>query len=249
MTLAAVAEEAARAAGKALLDRWPDSRRVETKSSPTDPVSDADRAAERVVLDVLARDRPDDAIRTEESGDRPGTTGLRWIVDPLDGTVNYLYGRADWAVSVAVEDAEGPLAGAVHVPARGETFTAVRARGARLDGRPLRLAGAAPAALALVGTGFSYDADRRRVQARRLVDLLPYVRDLRRGGACAVDLADLAAGRLDAFFEDDLFHLDISAVVLIAAEAGATVTYTAGEDGAYTVLAAAPDLVPGPRRI
>lgn len=236
-----IAADAAQAAGRVLRDRWQDSRLVETKSSPTDPVSDADRAAEQAVLEVLARARPADALLAEESGERSGTTGLRWIIDPLDGTVNYLYGRADWAVSVAVEDRDGPLAGAVHIPVRDETFTASRGAGARLGGHRLCLGTSPPAGLALVGTGFSYDAGRRREQAHRLVDLLPRVRDVRRGGACAVDLSDVAAGRLDAYFEDDLRYWDLAAGVLIAAEAGATVTYTR-QDDAGAVLAAAPTL-------
>jgi myo-inositol-1(or 4)-monophosphatase len=223
-----LAVELAEAAGAELARRADDVHAVEAKSSATDPVSEADRAAERLLVDRLAAARPDDGVLGEEGADRRGTTGLRWVLDPLDGTVNYLYGIPAWCVSVACEDAEGGLVGAVHDPAHGHTYRAARGDGAWLGER--RLAVRDPVALdrALIATGFAYGADVRARQAATLAHLLPRVRDVRRAGSAALDLCSVAAGRVDGFYEDSLQRWDWAAGALIAAEAGAVVTGLGG---------------------
>lgn len=194
---------------------------VDVKSSATDPVSEADRAAERLIATRLAAARPDDGLLGEEDQDpRQGTSGVRWVVDPLDGTVNFLYGRSAWCVSVACEDVDGPLVGVVHHPALGETFHAVRGGGARLDGRLLAVTEVDDLGRTLVATGFSYDADVRADQGHDLADLVPRVRDVRRDGSAALDLAWCAAGRIDAYVEFGLAPWDWAAGALLVAEAG-----------------------------
>src|SRR5690606_27191551 len=158
------------------------------KSSDTDVVSDADRAAEEAVTTTIATARPHDAVLAEESGARPGESGLRWVVDPLDGTVNYLYGRGDWAVSVAVEGGRHTLASAVYVPSRDEMFRAVRGGGSRRNEEKLTVNEPVDLGQAMLATGFSYDARRRGEQGALIAEVLPQVRDIRRGGACAVEL-------------------------------------------------------------
>jgi myo-inositol-1(or 4)-monophosphatase len=240
--LVRIAVEAAEAAGRLLLGRQHGVRETGTKSSPTDPVTEADRAAERLVVEAIRASRSDDAVLAEEGTRLSGNSGLRWVIDPLDGTVNYLYGRPGWAVSLAVEDTAGALVGVVVDPLHGETFHAVRGRGAYVGGRRLRVSDPVPAAMALVGTGFSYRREARRRQASVLAELLPVVRDIRRTGTCAGDLCALAAGRLDAFLEDELSPWDWAAGALVAREAGATVsTLRAGSDNAG-LLAAGPAL-------
>lgn len=219
-----VAVEAATAAGALLLDGVGHARElVETKSSSTDMVSEMDRAAEQVVVETLRRQRPDDAILAEEGASRSGATPVCWVVDPLDGTTNYLYGRPDFAVSVAAEVDGRPAVAAVHDPSRAEMFTAMVGRGSWLNGEPLRVGPVPPLAQALVGTGFNYDSDWRGEQARALVRILPLVRDIRRLGAAALDLCWVAAGRLDAFWEAGLHHWDWAGGALVASEAGAWV--------------------------
>jgi myo-inositol-1(or 4)-monophosphatase len=194
---------------------------IAVKSSATDPVSEADRAAERLIGARLAAARPDDGLLGEEDQDpRPGSSGVRWIVDPLDGTVNFLYGRSAWCVSVACEDGDGPLVGVVHHPALDETFHAVRGGGAHLDGRALAVSEVDDLGRTLVATGFSYDADVRVDQGRDLADLLPRVRDVRRDGSAALDLAWCAAGRVDAYVEFGLAPWDWAAGSLLVTEAG-----------------------------
>jgi len=222
--LVELAVDAATAAGRLLRARQQGIRQAATKSSPTDPVTEADRAAERLVVEMLRGRRPDDAVLAEEGTELPGTSGLRWVIDPLDGTVNYLYQRAGWAVSVAVEDDHGALVGVVVDPVLEETFHAARGAGAFLNGQRIRVNDPVPLHLALVGTGFSYQPDSRRRQGDLLAGLLPRVRDIRRSGTCAGDLCAIAAGRLDAFVEDELSYWDWAAGALIAREAGAEVT-------------------------
>jgi myo-inositol-1(or 4)-monophosphatase len=205
-------------------------------------VSDADRAAEEVVAGLLRRERPDDALLGEEGGAEPGASGRRWVVDPLDGTTNFLYGFPQWAVSVAVEDGDGPLAGAVLDPVRAELFRAARGAGAELNGEPVRVRDGTPLAEALVATGFSYDPARREAQARALAHVLPRVRDVRRPGAAALDLAWLAAGRLDGYWERGLGDWDWSAGRLLVAEAGGALADLPGEPAG--LAAAGPALLP-----
>lgn len=224
--LAALAADIARESG-ALLRSWSDRTDLDvgTKSSTTDPVSAADRASEQLISDRLRSARPDDGLVGEErANDRPGSTGLRWVVDPLDGTVNFLYGVPQYSVSVAVEDDAGPLAGAVHDPNRDETVTAARGCGARLDGTPLRITPPGEVSAALIATGFAYDPGTRHAQSRVLTDLIGTVRDLRRFGSAALDLAWLAAGRWDGYAELVVSRWDYSAGALAVAEAGGQVT-------------------------
>ena len=215
MSAATIAEEAARAAGALLLERFGTERALDTKSSPTDLVSEADLLAERSIRDLLARRAPDDAIMGEEGADTPGTSGRRWIVDPLDGTINFLYGIPQWAVSVACEG----VAGVVFDPNRDELFIAADGR-AELNGEALQASRCDDLSRALVGTGFGYEAHVRRAQAEIVARVLPQVRDIRRAGSAALDLAWAAAGRLDAFYEFGVKPWDIAAGTLLCTAAG-----------------------------
>ena len=250
-----VAAEAAR-----LLTSWRGDERpqvVRTKSSPTDVVTEMDRRSEALITRRIRAFRPGDAVLGEEGGQTlggqrvsdtaVGPGRVRWVVDPLDGTVNYLYGLPDWAVSIAAEVDGTVLAGVVEVPRYGETFTAVAGRGAWLhrDGHAMALRCTSGVALgqALVGTGFGYDAGRRRIQGEVVAALLPCVRDIRRGGSATVDLCSVAAGRMDAFFERGLNYWDYAAGGLIAREAGAVVGGLSGKaESTSMTVAASPDL-------
>jgi myo-inositol-1(or 4)-monophosphatase len=241
-----LAREAASAAAAVLLTERPfvmAAGASATKSSVSDPVTPADVAAQQVIADIITRTRPGDAILGEEGLDRPGDSGWRWIVDPLDGTVNYLYGRDEWSVSIAVEDPDGALvAGVVVAPALGRTYTAVRGEGCWLDGRRLAVRPATELAKAVIGTGFSYHAATRAAQAAVLSRLLPLVADIRRCGSAALDLAGVASGRVDAFYENDLSAWDWAAGALLAAEAGAIVSELPGPPGQSGIIAATPAL-------
>jgi len=215
----AIAEEAARAAGAILVERFGSERALDrTKSSPTDLVSEADLLAEKAIRDVLAARAPDDAIMGEEGADTPGTSGRRWIVDPLDGTVNFLFGIPQWAVSVACEG----VAGVVFDPCRGELFAAADGV-ATVNGEPLRGSRREELASALVATGFGYEAAVRAEQAKVVLRVLPLVRDIRRAGAAALDMAWAAAGRVDAFYERGVKPWDIAAGSLLCEAAGLSV--------------------------
>jgi myo-inositol-1(or 4)-monophosphatase len=235
-----LAVDAAHAAGELLLGRFggPQSG-VDAKSSSTDLVSDADRDAERLLLDAIASARPDDGLIAEESGHRPGTTGIVWVIDPLDGTTNYLYGIPAWSVSIACRDEDGGLVAVVHDPSLAETFTAVRGAGAHLNGTPMQTSALDDLARALVGTGFGYTPSRRALQAAALGQVLPQVRDVRRAGSAAIDLAWVACGRLDGFYEAGIRDWDRAAGLLLVAEAGGrTGILDPGIDGADCVVAA-----------
>jgi myo-inositol-1(or 4)-monophosphatase len=214
---------------------------ISAKSTPTDLVSEADVATERLIRARLEAARPDDAILGEEGDDRPGTSGLRWVVDPLDGTVNFLFGIPQWCVSVAVEDADGGVAGVVYDPMRDETWAAERDGPATLDGVPLGAPGRdGGLARALVATGFGYDAGVREAQARVLARLLPQVRDVRRMGSAALDLAWTAAGRFDAFYERGVQTWDIAAGAVLCATAGLQVRPLEAAAGAPAGVVVAP---------
>ncbi len=253
--LNALVELAARLAtdaGALLLDGRASVRADEaTKTSATDMVTDMDRASEALIVDGLIRARPDDEILAEEGSARRGSSGVRWVIDPLDGTTNYLYGHPTFAVSIAAELDGRTVVGVVGAPAHGELFRAVAgggafATGGRAFGHQARLgvSGATDLATSLVATGFSYVAERRTAQGRVLSRLLPKVRDVRRLGAAALDLCWVACGRVDAYYEAGLQPWDLAAGALIAAEAGASVV---GLDGPVpssgSVLAATPALV------
>jgi fructose-1,6-bisphosphatase/inositol monophosphatase family enzyme len=233
-----IAVSVARETGEMLASRAGRVEVAATKSSPTDVVTEMDRRAEALIRSRILAERPDDAILGEEEGQTGDTAGApaRWVVDPLDGTVNYLYGLPDWAVSIAAEVgwAEGGevgrkiVAGAVFVPVRGEMFSAFTGGGAWLEaagGEPARLrcGPGVPLRQALVGTGFGYLPARRRVQGEVVAALLPKLRDIRRIGVASVDLCAVAAGRLDGFYERGLNYWDWAAGALVASEAGAVV--------------------------
>ena len=252
-----IAVAAAAEAGR-LLASWRGDERpevVQTKSSPTDIVTEMDRRSETLITSRIRTYRPADTVLGEEGGqtsggpagdgDQPGR--VRWIVDPLDGTVNYLYGLRDWAVSIAAEVDGTVVAGVVEVPRHGETFTAVTGQGAWLHRgearQALRCSSGVPLDQALVGTGFGYDPGRRQVQGEVVAALLPHIRDIRRGGSAAVDLCSVASGRLDAFYERGLNYWDFAAGGLIAREAGALVGGLAGRaESTSMAMAACPGL-------
>lgn len=225
--LLAIAVQAADAGVGCLRARFGHVQCLGHKSSRTDPVTEADRESEAAVAACLRAARPGDALLGEEGTNDTGDTGLRWVVDPLDGTVNYLYQAPRFAVSIACEEWNGgewqSVAGVVVDVASDAHFTAARGKGAWCDGRRLFITRPARLDQALVGTGFSYDAERRGQQGVILARLLPRVRDIRSSGSAALDLCWVAAGRYDAYYEDDLGRWDWAAAGLIASEAGAGV--------------------------
>ncbi len=243
-------------AGQLLADQHGRPAVVSTKSSPTDVVTELDQAAERLIRDRILAERPDDAILGEEGGQTGGEAAIRWIVDPLDGTVNYLYGLPDWAVSIAAESGGQVVAGVVCVPRRDTLYGAMlgdgawqaslagaRAALAGQNRQPLACTGGVPLERALIATGFGYQRSRRVVQGRVLSAVLPRVRDIRRGGACAVDLCSLAAGHVDGYYERGVQYWDIAAGTLIAREAGASVAGLAGRPpGPELTIGAGPGL-------
>ncbi|HWX75735.1 MAG TPA: inositol monophosphatase family protein [Solirubrobacteraceae bacterium] len=230
-----LAVEAARMAGDllALRAREGGELGVASKSTPTDLVSEADLASERAIRELLLGRRPEDGFVGEEQGaSKASQSGLSWVVDPLDGTINFLFGIPHWCVSVAVRDAGGVLAGAIYDPNRAELFTATRGGAAQRDGADGRraLAGRERAVVAdggevglssaMVATGLYYDARVRAAQAEVLSRLVPRVRDIRRFGSAALDMAWTAAGRYDAYFERGVKQWDIAAGELICRRAG-----------------------------
>jgi myo-inositol-1(or 4)-monophosphatase len=236
-----VAVEAARAAARELLNRFGDAGGIRAKSTPTDLVSDADVAAESAIRSVLAKRRPADAILGEEGGES-GEGDLRWVVDPLDGTVNYLFGIPVFAVSVACEDSGGTRAGVVLDPLRNECFSSTRSGPPSLNGSPLdEVERPLELSLAMVATGFSYDASVRARQAEAVGRVLPRARDIRRAGSAALDLCWCACGRYDAFYERGLHAWDVTAGLLIASGAGLEVRELAATDGQPEGVLVAPD--------
>jgi myo-inositol-1(or 4)-monophosphatase len=206
-------------------------RIIRNKSTITDLVTEMDRAAEQLIVERLLASRPDDGVFGEEGTAHPGASAVSWIVDPLDGTTNYVYGFPAFAVSIAarVHDPAAPagptrvVAGAVADVARGDLFAAHAGGGATRDGEPLACSDRSELATALVATGFSYESERRARQARVLTTVLPTVRDIRRTGSAALDLCAVASGRVDAYYERGLGEWDFAAGALIATEAGAVV--------------------------
>jgi myo-inositol-1(or 4)-monophosphatase len=280
LELRSVAISAAREAGDLLADRAGPVEVAATKSSPTDVVTEMDRRSEELIRSRILAARPADAILGEEGGliGNTGNAPVLWVIDPLDGTVNYLYGLHDWAVSIAaeVEWADGVdgrevggveggevggveggevgrkiVAGAVYVPMRGELFCAVRGHGAWLqagedDWHPLRCGPGVQLDQALVGTGFGYRKERRKVQGEVVAAMLPRVRDIRRIGVASVDLCAVAAGRLDGFYERGLNYWDWAAGALVATEAGAVVGGLNGEPVSSSMAVAAGPALFGP---
>jgi myo-inositol-1(or 4)-monophosphatase len=213
---------------------------VSTKSSPTDVVTAADTAVERQVVGALRRLRPDDGVLGEETGGSAGSTAVRWILDPIDGTVNYLYGLPQYAVSLAAEVGGQIVAGVVHNPATGDEWTATSGGGAWRAGRRLGASGVTDLGQALVATGFGYDPARRAHQSRVLAGLLPKIRDIRRFGAASIDLCLAAEGAIDAYFEKGLAPWDSAAGGLVATEAGLLVTGLGGAPPGPDFVLAAP---------
>jgi myo-inositol-1(or 4)-monophosphatase len=214
---------------------------AETKSSATDIVTEFDRASERVLVERIRAARPDDAIVGEEGASTSGTSGISWLIDPIDGTTNFVYGLPNWAVSIAAVDADGPVAAAVYAPVLGELFSARRGCGATLNDVAITCGQLGNLSSALVATGFSYLADHRGRQAARLALMMPHIRDVRRLGAASLDLCFVAMGRLDGYFEQGLGPWDLAAGQLIASEAGcSTGDFSGGAIRPAEVLVANP---------
>ena len=237
-----LAVELAQKAGQFLLDEAPDrTADVTTKSTRTDMVTAVDRASEALIVGTLAKERPDDGVLGEEGSSTDGTTGVRWIIDPLDGTTNYLYGLPLFAVSIGVEIDGEVEAGVVAHPSFSELFTARRGAGAFCNGEPIAVSGKDELATALIGTGFAYAPEQRQESARWLEHIIPKVRDIRRGGAASIDLCWVARGRLDGYYEAGLSPWDVAAGDLIAREAGAVTTdFEGGPVRPGSVVAASP---------
>ncbi|MGH3545804.1 MAG: inositol monophosphatase family protein [Mycobacteriales bacterium] len=238
--LLSLASRLAHQAGELTQAIWQQARgEVTTKTTPTDVVTAADRAAERLIVDAIIQARPEDGVLGEEGGHRESRSGLRWVIDPIDGTVNYLYGHPHYAISIAVERYGEPVVGVVRNPATGEQWHAVTGEGAWRDGRRLKCASPTGLGKALIATGFGYDARRRAHQGTVVAELLPQVRDIRRAGTCALDLCFVAEGRLDGYYEQGCQRWDAAAGSLIVSEAGGRVTGLRGEPfGPRMILAA-----------
>ena len=242
-----VAWRAARRAGELLRAGRHDELEVATKTSRTDVVTQMDTASESLIVGEILGTRPNDGLLGEEGSERAGSTGVRWVIDPLDGTVNYLYGLPTWAVSIAAEVQGEAVVGVVEVPVLRETFVAVRGQGARWvtedavrtpePNSPERLG------VCLVATGFGYAAERRTAQARTLAEVLPKVRDIRRAGVAAVDLCWAAAGLVDCYYERGLNPWDAAAGALIASECGLVVGGPPGQPPSTELTWAAPPSV------
>jgi myo-inositol-1(or 4)-monophosphatase len=238
-SLLGLAEDLAQQAGELSLQRLHHPRAdVRTKSTATDMLSEVDEACERLIVDGIRAARPDDGILSEEGASAQATSGVRWVIDPIDGTTNYLYGHPGYAISIGVEVDGEAVAGVVVDPIHSERFTAASGWGALRNGEPVAVSQETELASALVATGFGYDPARRTAQAELMARLIGSIRDIRRMGAAAVDLCSVACGRVDAYYERGLQHWDLAAGTLIASEAGAVI----GELDDGTVIAAPPAL-------
>lgn len=221
--LSALALEAAKLAGEGLMARFGGVREVSTKRTPTDLVSDADRSAEATIVDLLADKRPLDGVIAEEGARRRSESGVSWVIDPLDGTANYLYGDHEWAVSVAAVDDQGPVVAVILAPASGRLFTAMRGAGAFEGSKQLACSSERSLDRALLLAGLDYDSATRARQMEMFAELTPRVRDLRRHGSAALELCRVAEGSGDAYLESPIQWWDIAAGALVASEAGAVV--------------------------
>ena len=242
-----VAEQLAVEAGAFLLEGLNRPRTaIETKSSGTDMVSEMDKGAETLLVKGILSAFPDDGILGEEGTDRAGTSGWRWVIDPLDGTTNYLYGHPFWSVSVGVEHDGQPVIGAVEIPMLHETFCASLGHGTTRNGESVTVSDVTTNGFALLATGFGYSKQRRDWQGRVASSILPLVRDLRRGGSAAVDLSFLSCGRVDAYYERGLNAWDMCAGIVLVREAGGVITDLSGHGEPTTefMVAAGPALYP-----
>ncbi len=243
--LLALAGDLAHDAGQVHIDGLRSALRIETKSTQSDLVSQVDREAERLIVDGLRKARPDDALLAEEGSQKSGTTGVRWVIDPLDGTTNYVYGYPAFAVSIAVEIAGEPRIGVVYDSSAGHMYQALVGFGAVCDERPLRVGEPPAISNALVATGFSYEAAQREHQGLVVSRIVGRVRDIRRGGSAALDLCHVAAGHVDAYWELGLSPWDYAGGGVIAREAGADVRFLAvANRKGPAVVAAPPALMP-----
>jgi len=240
-----LAREAAQTAAQIILDWAGRLERADFKGA-VNPVTEADREAEAAIISLITTHRPDDAIVAEEGASRVGSSGRRWLIDPLDGTVNFLHGFPQVSVSIAVEDDAGGLAAVVHDVHRDEVFTAVRDGGAFMNGGPIQVTGRSDIGMALVATGFAYDRQDRGPEYGQIVgQMLRHVRGIRRGGSAALDLAWVACGRLDGYWEATLGPWDVAAGFLLIAEAGGIATgFDGGPPTNAHVVAANPQLHP-----
>jgi myo-inositol-1(or 4)-monophosphatase len=244
-----LASRAATEAGSMVIQTPAHTVRASTKSSPTDFVTEMDRAAEQLILGTILAARPDDGLMGEEGASKASQSGISWLIDPIDGTTNYLRGIPNFSVSIAAVTEDETVAGVVYDPTLDETFTAIRNQGAALNGAPIECS-RTPLAESIIGTGFSYSAAERERQAELLRAVLPAVGDIRRPGSAAVSLCWVACGRLDAFYEADLEPWDFAAGSLIALEAGADVQ-GAERDQAdhHLIIASAPTVTAGLRQL
>lgn len=243
LELLKLAEQIAISASNLLLSR-PNKFDVDVKSSALDFATQKDHESEHFIVSSILAARPDDGILGEEGANRPGSSGYTWVIDPIDGTVNYLYDIPAWCVSIAVKDVHGVIVGVVVAPTINKIWSAIRGQGALCNGEPIKCNDPISMDRALVGTGFAYNLERRAAQAALVAQLIPKVRDIRRMGACAVDICMVASGLLDAHYESGVHEWDIAAAALIAREAGASVATVAGiwDGEKYFVLAAGPAL-------
>ena len=238
-----LAEQIAKKAGELLMSR-PTNFELDQKSGVLDFATQMDHESEKLIVSEILAARPDDSIIGEEGANRKGSSGYTWVIDPIDGTVNYLYGIPGWCISIAIKDEVGYLVGVVHVPSFAMTWSARRGAGATCNGKPLRCNEPVELNRALIATGFAYDIERRKPQSKFIAELLPQIRDVRRMGACAVDICMVASGSVDAHFEAGVNEWDYAAAGLIASEAGAKFSYLKGiwDGEKYFVLTAGPSL-------
>jgi myo-inositol-1(or 4)-monophosphatase len=218
-----LAVEIAKNAGSLLLNR-PKQLDISTKTSDIDVVTQMDRASERFIVEEILKARPDDGIIGEEGADRPSKSGYTWVIDPIDGTVNYLYNMAGWSVSIAVKDLQGTVVGVVYSPTIDSLYTAIRGGGAFLNGSKISCNDPIELNRALIATGFAYRSELREQQISQFNELIMKIRDYRRNGSAAIDICHVASGLVDGYYEMGLLEWDRAAAELIATEAGATVS-------------------------
>ena len=222
-----LAESIARKAGTLLTNR-PSKFELDQKSGVFDFATQMDHESEKLIVTEILSARPHDGLIGEEGANQESKSGITWVIDPIDGTVNYLYDIPGWCISIAAKDNDGGLVGVVYSPATQSLWRASRGEGAQLNGIPIKCNDPVALDRALIGTGFAYDIEKRKIQAELIAQLLPQIRDLRRLGACAVDICHVASGSLDAYFEAGVNEWDYAAAGLIATEAGAKVSIDKG---------------------
>ncbi len=213
----------AKKAGTLLLER-PANLSVDTKTSDIDIVTQMDKLSEKLIVDSILAARPDDGIIGEEGANRPSKSGYTWVIDPIDGTVNYFYNMHGWSVSIAVRDESGVVVGVVYAPTLNSLFTATRGGGAYLNGIAIKANNPVELNKALIATGFHYRNELREIQLKQFIELILKVRDIRRNGSAAIDICNVAAGLVDGYYEMGLHPWDRDAAELIATEAGAQVS-------------------------